>query len=86
MSDGHSEVAEVVAEAPKNHYHGYCFYHGQDVERAISGGGLTIAFGNLSDIETESIKVGEAVKNKLNSHGFKTAIDCPVDEKCENHI
>lgn len=75
MSDGHADVKEVVAAAPKNHYRGYCFYHGQDVERAISGGGLTIAFGSLNNFETETIEVGETVKNKLISHGFKIEWD-----------
>lgn len=27
-SDGYSDVAEAVADAPDGHYTGYCFYHG----------------------------------------------------------
>ena len=50
MSDGYSAVAEAVAIAPQGHYHGYCFYHGQDVEHAIAGRGIMIAFGDLSMI------------------------------------
>ncbi|UYK66619.1 hypothetical protein NG831_21435 [Xanthomonas sacchari] len=47
MSDDHVEVNQAVAGAPDRRYHGYCFYHGQDMERAIDGGGLMLAFGDL---------------------------------------
>ena len=70
MSDGHSDVAEVVADAPEGHYHAYCFYHGQDVERAIEGHGLMIAFGDLDDVNEESVAVGFQVRDALVGAGF----------------
>jgi len=36
-SDGHEEVGAVLAKRPKGTFIGYCFYHGQDLERAVKG-------------------------------------------------
>src|SRR5262245_35920175 len=46
MSDGCSDVGERLAERDRN-LKGYCFCHGQDLERAVAGSGLMLAFGNL---------------------------------------
>lgn len=85
MSDGHSDVAQAVAEAPKGHYHGYCFYHGQDIERAVDAPGLMIAFGDLADDKERSLTVGRRVAEVLSHAGFEvvwndsvaTRIDIP---------
>lgn len=73
MSDGFSDVAEAVAAAPAHHYTGFCFYHGQDVERAVDGHGLMIAFGDLDDDPARSADVGQAIASALHAAGF--AID-----------
>jgi hypothetical protein len=86
MSDGYSDVAEAVAQAATGKYHGYCFYHGQDVERAVDGHGVMIAFGDLKDREPEGLAVGRTVAAALTAAGFKvewngtnaTRIDLPV--------
>lgn len=70
MSDGRSDVAQTVSEAPKGHYHGYCFYHGQDIDRAVVGHGLMIAFGDLTDDELRSSDVGRRVTEALSLAGF----------------
>jgi hypothetical protein len=70
LSDGYPEVAEVVANAPAGHYHGYCFYHGQDVEGALAGHGLWIAYGALDDDEPRGIAIGAAVATALREAGF----------------
>ena len=51
MSDGLDDVGEVYErrKAKGLASRGYCFYHGQDVERAIVGGGLFLAFGDMRD-------------------------------------
>jgi hypothetical protein len=70
ISDGHADIAQAVAEAPKGHYHGYCFYHGQDVDRAVDGHGLTIAFGDLTNDEARSSAVGHRIVEALSLAGF----------------
>jgi len=57
-------------DRPDNFF-GYCFYHGQDVERAVAGDGLWIAFGVFrEDARTDAAAVGRLVKDTLERHGL----------------
>ena len=47
MSDGHYDANERLADYPKGQFYGYCFYHGQDLERALLGEGLMLAFDHV---------------------------------------
>lgn len=78
MSDGHSDVSEAVREAPEGRYHGYCFYHGQDVERALDGHGLMIAFGDLTDDKARSAAAGRQIVEALSQAGFSASWDGSV--------
>jgi hypothetical protein len=71
MSDGYSEISEATGNAPLHHYKSYCFYHGQDIERATEGGGIMIAFGALNDDPVASVVVGKAVCERLRREGFE---------------
>lgn len=70
MSDGHSDVSEVLHERGRGDVRGYCFYHGQDVERALAGKGLMIAFGDLDDDQGAKTQIGHSVKAVLEGRGF----------------
>ena len=70
MSDGISDVSEVLHEQGRTGIRGYCFYHGQDVERAVAGAGLTIAFGDLDDDKRKKTEIGHLVKDVLREAGF----------------
>jgi hypothetical protein len=70
MSDGISDVSEELHERGRKGINGYCFYHGQDVERAMAGGGLMIAFGDLDDDKTRKTEVGRSVTDVLKKFGF----------------
>lgn len=83
MSDGFAEVAEAVHDAPDGHYHGFCFYHGQDVERAIEEGGLMIAFGAMADDPAHSLKVAQTVCDALKAAGFDVAWDGTIKQRIE---
>lgn len=74
-SDGYSDVAEAVADAPDGHYTGYCFYHGQDVERAIEGYGVMLAFGDLGDDDARGLQVGLVIADALRQAGFQVDWD-----------
>jgi len=69
MSDGLSDVAEHLHERYDG-VKGYCFYHGQDVERAMKGAGLMIAFGDLDDDKTKKTEIGHLVREALQTAGF----------------
>src|SRR5690554_644438 len=58
--DGEYEVAEIERVLIDNdeQSEGYCFYHGQDLERAIRGEGLYISFqkiNNVSDVISKQV-------------------------------
>jgi hypothetical protein len=72
MSDGRSDVGEALNERGFDKYHGYCFYHGQDVERAVNGGGLMLAFGDIEADPTKKKEVGNEICAALAKAGFKT--------------
>lgn len=49
---------------------GYCFYHADDVERAVSGQGLYLSYG-ASDAEPEkSVRVGALIRERLRAAGL----------------
>ena len=70
ISDGISDVTEVLHERGRTGTKGYCFYHGQDLERAVAGVGLMIAFGDLDDDKLKKTEVGHLVKDVLQESGF----------------
>ncbi|NPC70099.1 hypothetical protein HPP05_10125 [Corallococcus exiguus] len=51
---------------------GAAFFHGQDIDYALKGGALCIAFGSLAEAEDaeKDVAVGQAVANALQKHGF----------------
>jgi hypothetical protein len=71
MSDGISDVSERLAARDRAKVRGYCFYHGQDLERAVAGDGLTLAFGDLDDDPAEKRAVGELVAAVFRKGGFE---------------
>ena len=70
LSDGISDVSEVLAESDREKVKGYCFYHEQDVERALNGHGLTLAYGDIAETAMGTRAIGELVKAELERQGF----------------
>jgi hypothetical protein len=86
MSEGYAEVAEAIASRGRT-YTGYVFFHGQDVERAVDGHGLTLAFGDVSDDTSKTVAVGKRVAAALAEAGFKTDWDGTADTRINiDHI
>lgn len=81
MSDGHTDAFETLSKQPKTRYFGYCFYHGQDVERAMESGGLMLAFDHVKDEDPDKLKVGLALKEELESAGFALEWDGTSDQR-----
>jgi hypothetical protein len=68
QSDGYDDFVESLKEMPdRNTILGYCFYHGQDLDRAVRGGGLYLAFGPTDprDEETKGPGVGRIIQDEL---------------------
>ena len=70
MSDGLTEVFEVQERRGRDRGKGYCFYHGQDLDRAVAGAGLLIAFGAVDDNEVDNTEIGRTVRDVLRSFGL----------------
>lgn len=75
-SDGEYEVVEVERALRENGEmsDGYCFYHEQDLARAISkdNPSLYIAFQKINNEDDKvSIEVGKKVVEVLKNHGFE---------------
>jgi hypothetical protein len=73
QSDGHDDCMEIYHAAKnKNALLGYCYYHGQDLERAVRGEGLLFAFGPIDpdEEETKGPVIGQIIKEELEREGF----------------
>ena len=70
MSDGITEVSEALHQRGKEGVQGYCFYHGQDLERAVEGEGVMLAFGSLDDDPANKLAVGRLVQETMVGGGF----------------
>lgn len=75
-SDGEYEVVEVERELRENEVvsDGYCFYHEQDLARAIilDNPSLYIAFQKVDNSDSETtIEVGNKVAEVLKNNGFE---------------
>lgn len=81
MSDGHEDAAEALAKNPRKKYVGYCFYHGQDLERAINGTGLMLAFDHVDGDVPDKLKVGIAIKSALEAAGFSVTWDGTTEQR-----
>ena len=87
-SDGESDVVEVETELRKSGVvsDGYCFYHEQDLARAIlpEDSSLTIAFNKLNNSNAEvTIQIGKRVVKKLKEHDFDTIWNETATRKIE---
>jgi len=88
QSDGYDDFLQALDESPdKISILGYCYYHGQDLERAVRGGGLYLSFGP-TDPKTEATKgaeVGRIIQEEMArvglpvkwDGGFSTRIHIP---------
>jgi hypothetical protein len=72
LASGLWAVESIYAEAgaERSPYVGYCFYHGQDVARAMDSGELMLAFGALPDPEADSAYIGSRTQTFLREAGF----------------
>ncbi len=63
---------------------GYCYYHGQDLDRAINDGGLMIGFyGKKEKNDKEAIIIGHKVVNALKAVGFDVKWNHAASQRIE---
>lgn len=79
-----SETLELCQEAGLEPT-GFCFYHWQDLENAISNQRLFLAFGALSEDETEAIQIGTQIVEELTAAGFQSTWNQTIEERIVIH-
>jgi uncharacterized protein DUF6891 len=62
------EDAEAVGEGAG--IVGYCFYHGQDLDRVMESGDLWLAFGDFHGDAERSVEIGRRIQRALQDAGF----------------
>jgi len=60
---------------------GYCFYHGEDVERAVEGGGLFLAFGSSHGDDPGGLLIGARVRDALRAAGLTVEWNATMDKR-----
>ena len=75
ISDGIADVSEIWHEngGEASGLTGYCFYHEQDRDRAAEFGGLSLAFGSMTDRTESTQAVGASIVAALTRHGLSIA-------------
>lgn len=81
MSDGHEDAHELIQSYPAGTFFGYCFYHGQDIERALTGSGLMLAFDHVEGDVPDKSTVGLAVQEELEKVGFSVDWDQTINRR-----
>ncbi len=82
MTDGHEDAWLAIEDGPANTFHGYCFYHGQDLAAAVGGHGLYLAFDHVKEnAPDQRLVVGQTIKAALEQQGFEVVWDGTVDQR-----
>ena len=82
MSDGWSDVHEFAPSIPNAR--GAVFFHGQDIEAAIEGHGLHLAFGSFERGETheaKSIEIAKEACEALRTQGLEVEWDGTINAR-----
>ncbi|PUA37838.1 hypothetical protein C8Z91_17870 [Paenibacillus elgii] len=85
ISDGIDDANECYEELIKRGKlpAGYCFYHEQDIERAIGSNVLPIAFGTFRENTEHAVKVANVIVSFLESFGFNVHWDGDINSRIE---
>jgi len=72
----HLKTKDIVPE-------GFCFYHFQDIERAIESKLLNIAFGDFESSEKKALEIGKKIVDVLESNNFLVNWNEDIDMRIE---
>lgn len=71
---GSAEIWDAIAtfETTYGPARGYAFYHVQDTESAVEGGGLYLNYGAVEDGEAAALTIARDIVAELEAHGLQT--------------
>lgn len=88
---GHAEIGGEMndEEGDGLTVRGYAFYHMQDTDRAVAGGGVYLKYGAVEDGDEPLVRIGAEIAATLRQHGLQvewngqgnTTIHVPLDWK-----
>ena len=83
QSDGITDISEVWHEAgaEASDIIGYCFYHGQDLERVVRGEGLMVTFGDILGTDEKGVTIGRIIREVLEKYGLKVDWDGTIKNR-----
>ncbi len=84
QSDGYDDVRTAAHSHPEpTSVVGYCFFHGQDLELAVQGKGLYLAFGPMDPIleQTMGPQVGRMVVEEVERVGLQTEWNGTISQR-----
>lgn len=84
QSDGYNDIREELRQrSDATRFIGYCFFHEQDLARAVRGGGLYLAFGPLDAALEHSLglEVGQRVMRALVAAGLHAQWSGTFDQR-----
>lgn len=79
QSDGLSDTREAAQARGAPRYQGFCFFHSQDIERALDGRGMYLAFGAFDRTGARTAEIGQRVVKGLTEAGL--AVEWDGDER-----
>jgi hypothetical protein len=82
-SDGIEDVTEAYEDTggEESGIVGYCFYHGQDLDRVMKNGDLWLAFGDFLGGEERGVEIGRRIRRTLEDVGFTVKWSGSVRER-----
>lgn len=87
ISDGWDEYREAVDaleyKGLSEPVRGGCFYHEQDLERAVAGNGLQLAYSAASGNYLETLGVAKEIVDVLEEHGLSPAWNGNVEHRIQ---
>jgi hypothetical protein len=83
--DGEGDAEDIYEELKKNGIvaKGYCYYHAQDVGRAVDDGRLYIGFGDFDDDNNKALAIGKQIADALKAQGFRLNWNKTVETRIE---
>lgn len=84
-SEGIAEMSEQyrAAGGKKSGIVGYCFYHRQDMEYALTSQKLGLAFGDIDGDDGRGVEVGQRVRRALAAAGLRVAWTGSIRDKLD---
>jgi hypothetical protein len=80
QSCGHAEIWDEVGDED-DVWRGYVFFHSQDTDRAIDGGGLYLGYGSATGEQAATTAIGDDVVAALRAVGLSVTWDGSLNSR-----